>query len=604
MIAKRSPRRKDGKSSFGALAKYILDAKAAGEKVDFHSITNCENSSIEWAIDEITATQNVNTRTKGDKTYHLIVSFPPGEKLTKDQLTDIEYELCKSIGLKDHQRISAVHTDTQNQHIHIAINKIHPLTHNMVEPYYDHYKLMEVCQQLELKHGLEPTQHGTPGKPGQRKQIPVDELRAGGITPLADFLKDRLNVSMIHSWQSVHDFASSCGCELAKRGNGLVFVDASGVTVKASAIDRQLSLNRLAQRIGAFEVNKNQHVHPKRAYSATPGGADRTALWGNFQDEKTKATLLKREAITTLKEMNKANKKHIGETFKEKRNNLKHGQLIKNSKDRKGWYSILKLEKAKQLEATQRGYREALAKLHERHAFPDWRDWLSKQAQSGNMKALDTLQSARPKATNGNAIHNDSATVTPFILDKYKYHIHRNGDVSYKLKDGGFTDEGKRIRLGKEPSAAAIEAALRMATMKYGTTLNLAGTAEFRASAAMIAKQLGITIRNADNTIKTPINEASNQHKTIAAYIKERNEKRKSLYDILKHRLYEPSDKGDCELAGVRTFDSQKAVLIKRHNEILLKPITDQEAKQLSALKVGQHFLIDETGRLRTGRSL
>ncbi len=30
------------------------------------------------------------------------------------------------MGYADHQRVSAVHYDTDNVHIHIAINKIHP----------------------------------------------------------------------------------------------------------------------------------------------------------------------------------------------------------------------------------------------------------------------------------------------------------------------------------------------------------------------------------------------------------------------------------------------------------------------------------------------
>ena len=68
----------------------------------------------------------LNVRAKGDKTYHLVVSFPPGEHPTADQLRDIEDELCAAIGLADHQRISAVHTDTDHLHIHVAISKIHP----------------------------------------------------------------------------------------------------------------------------------------------------------------------------------------------------------------------------------------------------------------------------------------------------------------------------------------------------------------------------------------------------------------------------------------------------------------------------------------------
>ncbi|WP_407214904.1 relaxase/mobilization nuclease domain-containing protein [Enterobacter kobei] len=37
--------------------------------------------------------------------------------------------ICEAMGYADHQRVSAVHYDTDNVHIHIAINKsIHKLT--------------------------------------------------------------------------------------------------------------------------------------------------------------------------------------------------------------------------------------------------------------------------------------------------------------------------------------------------------------------------------------------------------------------------------------------------------------------------------------------
>lgn len=82
-------------------------------------------------------TQFLNTRSKSDKNYHLIVSFPVGEKPSEEVLIDIENNLVDKIGLGDHQRISIVHNDTDHFHFHVLINKVHPITKNNVEPYYD-----------------------------------------------------------------------------------------------------------------------------------------------------------------------------------------------------------------------------------------------------------------------------------------------------------------------------------------------------------------------------------------------------------------------------------------------------------------------------------
>src|SRR5262245_11982455 len=63
-----------------ALAEYAVDSAHGGEKVEYHRITNCHSQDIGWATKEILATQARNTRSKTDKSYHLVISFPEGEK--------------------------------------------------------------------------------------------------------------------------------------------------------------------------------------------------------------------------------------------------------------------------------------------------------------------------------------------------------------------------------------------------------------------------------------------------------------------------------------------------------------------------------------------
>ncbi len=57
-----------------------------------------------------------------------MVSFREGERPTREQLADIEDRLCGALGFAEHQRVSAVHQNTDNWHMHIAINKVHPRT--------------------------------------------------------------------------------------------------------------------------------------------------------------------------------------------------------------------------------------------------------------------------------------------------------------------------------------------------------------------------------------------------------------------------------------------------------------------------------------------
>ncbi|MCC8943354.1 relaxase/mobilization nuclease domain-containing protein, partial [Bradyrhizobium sp. Arg68] len=181
MIAKRVPRNK-ATSSAARLAKYMVAAKGSidpqswartadyvldtgtktgkGERVAGYRVTNCGTDDPAQATIVIEATQKANTRSKADKTYHLVYSFPPGETPPTDVLHAIEDELCEAIGLADHQRISAVHIDTDHLHVHVLINKVHPTGLQNIEPYFDKQRLMEACERLEIKHGLQRTNHG------------------------------------------------------------------------------------------------------------------------------------------------------------------------------------------------------------------------------------------------------------------------------------------------------------------------------------------------------------------------------------------------------------------------------------------------------------
>jgi Fe-S cluster biosynthesis and repair protein YggX len=181
MIAKRIPREK-GTSSVSRLVRYmvaavgeidpntwsrtsdyILDTKEKtikGEKVASYRVTNCETDDPAAAAILIEATQAANTRSKADKTYHLVFSFPPGENPSIEVLHAIEDELCAAIGYADHHRISAVHNDTDHLHVHVAINKVHPTGLQNIEPYFDKKRLMETCSKLEVKYDLERTNHG------------------------------------------------------------------------------------------------------------------------------------------------------------------------------------------------------------------------------------------------------------------------------------------------------------------------------------------------------------------------------------------------------------------------------------------------------------
>ena len=140
------------KSRFGKLVTYLLDPQGKKKtRVGEVVITNCVSTDTTWAVREIAATQWLNTRAKSPRTYHLIISFKAGENPDAQTLRLTEERFCKALGYAEHQRVSVVHHDTDNVHIHVAINKIHPTTFTIHNPGCD-YKTLKICSSILRTH--------------------------------------------------------------------------------------------------------------------------------------------------------------------------------------------------------------------------------------------------------------------------------------------------------------------------------------------------------------------------------------------------------------------------------------------------------------------
>jgi hypothetical protein len=133
------------KSRFGKLVTYLLDPQGKKKtRVGEVVITNCVSTDTTWASREIVATQWLNTRARSARTYHLIISLRDGANPDAQTLRMIEERFCNALGYAEHQRVSVVHHDTDNVHIHVAINKIHPRTLRLHDPIRD-YITLKIC---------------------------------------------------------------------------------------------------------------------------------------------------------------------------------------------------------------------------------------------------------------------------------------------------------------------------------------------------------------------------------------------------------------------------------------------------------------------------
>jgi hypothetical protein len=416
MIAKRIHRQKQT-SSFARLGKYVVDArggidpaswtrtadyildtKQQGAKVSGVRVTNCATDDAAAATLEILAVQARNTRSKSDKTYHLVISFPEGERPTPEQLQYIEDSCCAAIGLAEHQRISAVHVDTDNLHIHVAINKVHPATFRNVEPYYDKQRLMEACEKLEIELGLIRTNHGLDkGKSAGRSD---DREAQGSKESLLGWIRDNSAPDLIEaaatltSWQEFHGVLAKYDLVIRKHGAGMVIGTKDGsLQVKASSVARELSFKALTDRLGEFvppDGLEQDREHQKRYPGQVGKTVSDSSLYRQYMVESDHIAAARQAAFNELQTTSKDHAAQLDNWYDEKHRAIKASHLSHVEKI-VAWKELRNERLAdrfarRSIEASRR------EDIDKEMPYLTWPSFLMREAEAGNAEAVKALR--------------------------------------------------------------------------------------------------------------------------------------------------------------------------------------------------------------------
>jgi len=485
-----------GKSDFAGLADYITDEQEKTERLGLVQATNCEAGTVKAAISEVLATQHMNTRAKGDKTYHLLVSFRAGEKPDADTLKAIEERICAGLGYGEHQRISAVHHDTDNLHIHIAINKIHPTRHTMHEPYYPHRALAELCTALERDYGLERDNH-EPRKRGAENRA-ADMERHAGIESLLGWVKRECVSEMqsAQSWMELHQVMRENGLELRERANGLVIAAPDGTMVKASTVARDLSKPALEARLGPFEASPERQAQTtaKRTYQKDPVRmrVNTVELYAKYKAEQKNLTAARAEALA------KAKRRRDRAIEDAKRSNRLRRATVKivdgKGINKRVLYSQASAALRASLDAINKEYTKEREQLYKGFQRKTWADWLKQAALKGDTEALTALRSREAaQGLKGNTIQAEGRA-TPGAAH-VQDNITKKGTIIFRAGRSAVRDDGDRLQVSREATREALQAALQLAKEKYGERITVNGAAEFKAQVvrAAVDSQLPIT---------------------------------------------------------------------------------------------------------------
>ncbi len=461
MISKRIFCKKEN-DNYKRLANYIADASHKGEKCLLSWCAETyDEEDYATSINEVISVQAMNKRTAKEKTYHLIVSFRMEDegKLTVEQYKEIEKEFAKALGFEEHQRHCGVHTNTENLHLHIAYNMIHPKNHKRIEPYRDFYKLEKVCREMEQKYNLsvdnginqQDTAHKLSQNSAAKEARTGEESYERYVIEKHDTIMKQ--IAKAQHWEDVHKVFALYGLEVKQRANGLSIKNKKGrQSMKASTFDRELSYKKMLERFGKF-MSMKQFVKAKDWYKKKPLKINRKSeLWREFIQES------KHYEIMEIKE--KWQKEKIRLT----------GLAVSRGKQKELLRNATVLE------------RMEINKLRQDFSAKssNWLEFLQDKAKNGSEEALETLRSRKnsplPEMLNAGAygeyrtslqaqhktleqnskiLMSDNTATTKKVLkavqrmqsitdEKFEFRITRTGAIVFEFENGGkVVDEGK-----------------------------------------------------------------------------------------------------------------------------------------------------------------
>jgi hypothetical protein len=497
MIAKHVPMKSVEKSNFASLVRYLCDTQHKEERLGWVAVTNCSSATPDAAAREVLTTQARNTRAKSDKTYHLIVSFRPGEQVAEATCRAIEARLCDGLGLGTHQRVSALHYDTDSLHLHIAINKIHPAKYTIHNPYYDHPKLGQLCMKLEQEHGLAPDNH-CPRQRGAACRA-ADMERHGGLESLLGWIRRRCQDQLLgaRSWIDLHQVLQTHGLALHERGTGFVVVASNGTAVKASSIDPSCSRPKLEQRLGGYaplDARKTLEP-PAKTYAETPlpCPVDTTRLYARYREVQQQAGARGAAARLQARAAKERQVEAVMQYARLKRAGIK--LVTRPGLARKLLVQGVNKTLQEQLGRIYQQHgkeREAITSRYQRRT---WVDWLRLQALAGDREALAVLRarstvSRLPGNSMTGAMRTGRAS-SGIACDS----ITKNGSIIYRFGPTAVRDDGDQLTVSRGATPEGLQAALRMALLRYGPLLHVGGTANFRDQVVQAAVDARLAVR-------------------------------------------------------------------------------------------------------------
>ncbi len=515
MIVKKvkNPRKSASKAlRIRKLADYIRNPETENrqEKCVQQGSRGFLTESFEGQKAEMLALSQEAVRSK-DTVNHYVLSWQEREVPSTEQIEQAVDLFLGALELSEHQAIFGVHVDTDNRHLHIAVNRVHPDTFKVVKPNkgFDIEAAHQAIARIEHLQGWKREERGryqveasgelardeaSKAKPRQPSQPKRDmEQRTGEKSAERIAIENApAIVKRSRSWEELHSRFAVAGMRYEKTGSGAtIFIGEVGV--KASSADRGASLVQLQKRFGPYEPPGSSHRvaarKPEPIKRGVPG-------WETYISGRKAHSAARGTAIDEQRQRHQAERKQLSTVQREHRKEL----LMRTDWRGKGplrnaWQSIVAAEQAvAKAVLAERQARERYELRQRFRPYPDLEQW-HRQRDNPHLAEQWRYRSHELPGMEGEG----DDRPRPRGIAGYAYTI-QGTEIHYSRKtstpgDIAFIDRGRRIEIQDWRNRESVLAALQLGQQKWGS-ITVTGNEQYKAMCVQLAAEHGFKIVN------------------------------------------------------------------------------------------------------------
>ena len=450
---------------------------------------------------EMSALANDCVRSK-DPINHYVISWREGEHPTDEQVHEAAEMFIDGLGLKDHQYVYGLHTNTKNMHVHIVVNRVNPITERAVEinEGWDIEAAHSALYEIEKKQGWKPAknsvfQNHNGGKvrssskkspDGITSEITKNELLHGEQSALRQAKEHAPNIiKSAKSWHEMHRELAKNGMQYKKKGSGAL-IYFNDQPLKASSVDRDFTLAKLEKRLGKFEeASPRLTIVKQEAKSLKPFDAEfseyKTEMAKNKSDKK-------QEWDKLIKQQKDTRDKKIKEQAVERNTELAENWVGRGEEKNRLRYAISVRHK-KQRDEMQARFEEEKKQIKNKYGdFPTIEEWRKRRGVPDQVFEIEGAKQylCVIKIAFVSAVFVSESTAAGVI--------YRRSDGAQEI---AFIDRGNKISVYDHGSDDSVLEALKIAQNRFGSVV-INGNDDFKMTVARLAVANNINIASLD----------------------------------------------------------------------------------------------------------